>query len=151
MPTLTPQQFADHVRNRHQEQRAAIKRGIVRGVEKGVVYMKKVSPVDMGELRDSWTGLHFQNSSVLINAAPHAGVMERGARPHAVNREGMERLMAWCERHGMDKSVAWAIAKKLEKEGYTGTFFVKRALSELAGLLQLETEAELRAYFEKVA
>lgn len=42
------------------------------------------------------------------------------------------------------RSVAWAIAKKLEREGQPGKFFVEKSLPQIKKFLQLEIESQLR-------
>lgn len=62
--------------------------------------------------------------------APHAGVIELGARPHPVSKEGREMIAAWAMRKlGVDeetaKQMSWGIAQRIAKEGQKPTYVVR--------------------------
>lgn len=110
------------------------------------------TPSDLGQMSKSWrvvnqrrgkgkTGLS-QDICELLNDAPHAGVVESGARPHKVSPEGWWSIYEWVERHfpdaadeggGLDaygndpgfSRITWAIVRKIGREGQKPTHFVR--------------------------
>lgn len=88
----------------------------------------------------------------VINSAPHAGIIELGARPHKVSLKGIEAIAAWVRRklgvkgskhryqkrdaatgqfggiHDDAYGIAWAIAKKIEKHGQKPHYFMRDAI-----------------------
>lgn len=95
----------------------AVMDGCRMAAERGRSYLVKVSPTDQGMYRNSWrtrtvAGIYPE----IINDSPHAGIIELGARPHGVNRAGMEALIEWCKRHlsGMAQATK-AMSKRAAK------------------------------------
>ena len=88
--------------------RKAIARGVVKGAERGRAILVRKTPTDQGQLRASWKVKRgrvtkFARKSILatlINDAPHAGIIEKGARPHPVSKEGFLAIFEWAKRHG---------------------------------------------------
>ncbi len=99
----------------------------------------------------------------LINDAPHAGIIEHGARPHGVSREGWDAIYEWVRRHfgftvmgarsqkmrgvmgetGEDpvlSEITWGIVKKLKREGQKPTYFIRNSLDECQELAAEEIE-----------
>jgi hypothetical protein len=91
--------------------RAGIVRGVNAGLERGRAIMVKATPVDQGQLRASWhvmrrvngaRGLNTMGTASvgeLRNDAPHAGIVELGARPHGLSPAGWAALYEWVRRH----------------------------------------------------
>lgn len=121
--------------------------------------MVRITPVDQGQLKNSWrvrasrgTGIGGGNLvATLSNDAPHAGIVEGGARPHPVSNEGIAAIHAWVWRNRKDfgfttrsgraqggkgvkaatLGIAYAIANKIKREGQEPTFFVKDSMPVL--------------------
>lgn len=91
------------VLQRHQEaQRAAIVHGLQSGARRGRPILVAVTPKDQGQAKAAWkTILHGQAGVVATNenSAPHIGILENGARPHAVSKEGQEAIYQWVLRN----------------------------------------------------
>jgi hypothetical protein len=151
----------------------ALSRGLRMGAERGRGIMVRRTPMDLGQLRASWKVKAHDMVAELINDAPHAGIVELGARPHKVNAEGWQALYEWVRRHpelygasrprkqvsattaqaatlgpfkGLDPEITritWAIAKKIEKYGQKPTFFVQQSLDVLEKALIKEVERQL--------
>lgn len=69
----------------------------------------------------------------VINDSPHAGLVELGARPHAVSKEGREAIKRWAMiKLGLSASeadsAAWGIANKIKKDGQEGRFVMRDAI-----------------------
>ena len=136
--------------------------GATIGARKARALLVKRSPTDLGQLRASWRvrpgrlqGNAIQMPSI-ENDAPHAGIVELGARPHGVNLEGRIALYEWVRRHfrftvGKSKrmqrvtgetfedpvlnEIMWGIVAKLKREGQKPTYFVRDSLKESGDLI----------------
>jgi hypothetical protein len=90
----------------------AIRKGTNRGAERARAMIVRRGPRDQGQLRASW---HVKKGSErrpmarwlrakdaelaeLRNDAPHAGIVELGARPHRVSQEGIQSIARWAMR-----------------------------------------------------
>lgn len=151
----------------------ALYRGLRMGAERGRSIIVKRTPTDRGELRASWKVKAADMVAELINDAPHAGIVELGARPHKVSAEGWAALYEWVRRHpalygrkraktkvsgtvaqlaamgpfkGLDpeiSSITWAIVKKINREGQKPTYFVLKSMDALRAALIAEVERQL--------
>lgn len=83
----------------------------------------------------------YKNGLVVIGTsvhaeAPHSGVVELGARPHPVSREGIENIAGWARRKlgiqdpGEALSIAYAIAHKIEEEGQAPRYVMRDAMPQ---------------------
>jgi len=109
----TPGKLGALLRRRDNAARKAVQRATLRGAARGKALLARVSPTDLGQLRSSWeikrTGMGISGTAaaftrsgtlaVLQNNAPHAGIVELGARPHPVSWEGFEAIYFWVYRH----------------------------------------------------
>ena len=167
--TLTPAQLTARLKQDAARFPAAIPVGLKRGAHRGRALLVSQSPVDTGQFKNAW---RVDGTSV-TNDAPHAGIIERGARPHTVNRAGVEAIKAWVRRvlgaklkvtmraqtgkarvskdafEAQIESVTWAIITKLKKEGQKGHFIVERNLETLARFAREEVERVLAAFFNR--
>lgn len=84
----------------------AIRAGIRLAAERGRSLLVRESPVDQGQYKNSWRIRETSDGPSIVNDAPHAGIIEKGARPHGVNREGIEALTAWALRKLMSGQLA---------------------------------------------
>jgi len=159
------------VRRLELEVRRRIQAGVVRGAERGRGILVRKTPVDTGHARAAWrvssmTTL-FSGSGVLarlFNDAPHIGIIEAGARPHPVSKEGIAAIEAWVKRHpavmeaAQDSGhgtmltqtqaahrVAMGIAWKLRHHGQAPTYFIKHSLERLRQAMAAEVARELKA------
>jgi hypothetical protein len=151
----------------------ALVRGLRVGAERGRAIMVKRTPTDRGELRASWKVRANGLATELVNDAPHAGIVELGARPHKVSAEGWAAIYEWVRRHpflygqkrartkvsatptqvaamgpfkGLDpeiSSITWAIVKKINKVGQKATYFVLKSMDELRDTLAKEIERQI--------
>lgn len=110
---------------------------------------------DTGHYKNAWKVQKTGRGASVVNDAPYAGIIEMGARPHKVSKAGIEAIAKWVERKllvaqgpvhekksasgritrknpSVDKSgamsIAYAIAKKIEREGVKGRFIARDAL-----------------------
>lgn len=131
----TPEGFQRDLRRRLRGLPKLVEKAMKSGAKRGRRLLVRRTPVDTGQMKNAWrtTGLDdFEN----INDAPHAGIIEGGARPHKVNRAGRLALERWAMRQlGVDANTAKAVAagtiRKLERFGQKGLFIVRDSLPEL--------------------
>lgn len=112
--------FSKEIRNfqerSSEELKAAMKAGVLRSF-RGLV---ESSPVDTGEYAASWDFSESERAVMLGNYAPHASIIEYGARPFT---PPIGPLLAWAKRVLQDGSQApnyssevWALAKGTQKK-----------------------------------
>jgi hypothetical protein len=112
-------------------------------------------------------------AATLENNAPHAGIIEHGARPHPVSAEGFLNIFDWAWRHGMrgrsrsrrKKAETWVapgyeirffgneipaakaalgIVRKINREGQKPTYFIRNELPKLGRIMNAEVRKQLR-------
>lgn len=157
MAPLDPSQVPGLIRRINR----AVYRGTVAGIRRGAFAGKRhlvpKTPVDRGDLRRSWRVIRGATPTrggdaipaQLANDAPHAGIIEGGARPHSVSREGRDSLLRWVRAHFPGESetgqrrIVWGIVKKLKREGQKPTWFIRDSLDDLARLASIEVQKQL--------
>ena len=98
------------------DQQQAVAKGIVASVP----MLTANSPVDTGQYAASWDFTVTEKSAILGNFAPHAPIIERGARPFT---PPISPLLAWAKRvlrspsqpPNYDSEV-WALAKGTQQK-----------------------------------
>lgn len=92
----------------------------VRGVASSVPDLVKASPVDTGLYAQSWGFTATEESVILGNSAPHAPIIEYGARPFT---PPIKPLLEWAKRVLQDSSQppdysdrVWALARGTQKK-----------------------------------
>lgn len=117
---LTPKMVAGAVKRSAALVREGIRRGAIRGAERGRAFIVTKTPTDQGQLKASWhvrpgipTAIQRGTAILaeLLNDAPHAGIVERGARPHPVSPEGWMAIYDWVMRHRVELGVVTAGGK----------------------------------------
>jgi len=98
------------------KQRAAVQGGIMQSIPDLVA----ASPVDTGLYAASWDFTIDEKSAILGNYAPHAAIIERGARPFT---PPLKPLLAWAKRVLKSASQppeyddrVWALARGTQKK-----------------------------------
>lgn len=99
------------------------------------------------------TGLYKRSFVVdgtsVVNESPHGGVIELGARPHAVSREGIEALASWARRKLKIRSrsealgVAYAIAEKIRVNGQEARYVMRDSLDVARDFFRQELGREM--------
>lgn len=72
-------------------------------------------------------------SSTTAITAPHAGMVELGARPHGVSPEARQMIKEWAMRKlGLGEpeaeAASWGIARKIRAEGQKPTYVVRDSM-----------------------
>lgn len=122
------------------------RKAVVRGVARSLPDLIAASPVDTGLYAASWMFTETENSVILGNYAPYAGIIEYGARPHAVP---IKPLLAWAKRVLQSdsqppnyESKVWALAKsvqqKIMKFGQQPRHIMEDAIPKIIGNIREE-------------
>jgi hypothetical protein len=131
---------------REKEVKRAIARGIRNGTRRGRAVLVMRTPKDTGLLKASWRDSTVGSGArgvvtEIFNTAPYAGIVEEGARPHAVSAEGRQAILEWARRHFPGKTeqelegITFAICRKLREHGQEPTYFIRNARPELARVM----------------
>lgn len=152
MPTVrvTPEGLPRALARRFRGIAKVVNRGIERGAQRGKTLLVRRTPKDTGFMKAAWMVSKVPPYSI-YNEASYAGVIELGARPHSMGREGIANLALWAKRVlGVSEkeatSVAFAIAHKLRTKGQKPTYFVRNSMEELRGLLAQAMVTEVSRY-----
>lgn len=152
---IRPQDLPRGIMQRTDAVKKAILTGTVNGAMRGRAILVRETPVDQGQLRASWKVRQRILGNIiaeLFNDAPHAGIVEAGARPHPVNRAGIFALTRWAWRNrglfGLRsleeaQGVAFAVAKKIALRGQVGKFFVRKQMHRIETAMRREVERSL--------
>lgn len=134
--TIRPGQLGAFVKKSAPRTAEAVKRGIQNGLRRGMAHMVRQTPVDQGILKNAWKVIVASDGgSALINDAPHAGIVERGARPHM---PPLEPILEWVKRHLRNFGIKSPTWKGSSKAMGSGKGYAARA-------------EKVRAHVEKVA
>jgi hypothetical protein len=105
---IKPSQLGSALRGEARKVAGAIERGAIRGAHRGKAHLiaetDRKGITDMGQYRGSFQvfrGKIGPGRSALAsieNHAPIAGIVELGARPHPVSKEGIEAIARWVQR-----------------------------------------------------
>lgn len=144
---MTPEEFEKDLKKRLKTLPKLADRAIQRGGLRGRAVVVRRTPVDTGQMKNAWT--YNRSFKRLQNDAPHAGIIEGGARPHKVNAAGREAITLWAMRQlGVEReqaeAIAWGVIRKLEKYGQKGRYITRDALPELRKAVISEFEMLLK-------
>lgn len=178
--TIPPGQLGAIIKRSVRKNVTAIQRGMRHAAERGRTYLVSKTaggPVDQGLLKNSWTVRETAAGDwLVVNMTPYAGVVERGARPHGVSKEGVQAIYQWVLRHNIGApmrggqfatrgeheeasanwaekqawNITWAIVHKLKTKGQKGTFFVRNSLPKLNELAHGEIDKYLDRSISKM-
>lgn len=100
MPTVSikPGQLGATLRAAGKRNQTAIKRGVRAAAHRGVALLTRLTPVDEGIMKNAWKVVSSDAGTRIENLAPHAGIIEAGARPHPVSAEGRKAIEGWVRR-----------------------------------------------------
>lgn len=136
--------IGDKIAALERQRQAQVRAALTRAARDGAAVLKAAAPSSSGSLKKS---IRAEGHTITIDA-PHVLYVEHGARPHM---PPIAPLIKWVQRNrgklGMKKggrpgrdaagrftaspevvAAAWAIAKKIAREGIKPTFFIRRSL-----------------------
>lgn len=114
---------------------------------KNMRYLAEQSPVDTGLYAQSWNLEVTEKEAILGNYAPHAAVIEFGARPFT---PPIGPLLEWARRVLQQPEVndhCWALAKytqkKISEEGMAPRNILGNAIDKIVGEIIEELKTKL--------
>lgn len=137
---IEPDALGRELVQRHRKNKKLIRKAAKLGAHRSRARLVKRTPVDTGQMKNGWRVIEHaitRNDLVTIsNDAPHAGIIEVGARPHRVSKAGKLAIMRWAMRKfGIDSVTAYAIATrvawKLRKHGQKGQYIVRDLMDKI--------------------
>ena len=128
--------------------REMVKAAIISGIAKSLPDLINRSPVDTGLYAQSWDMIETEKSVFLGNYAPHAPIIERGARPF---KPPLTPLLQWAKRVLNDASQppdysdrVWALAvytrNKIEKEGMVPRHIMEKSIPDILENIRVEVK-----------
>ena len=158
---VPPGRLGAVLRSRARSAPGVMKDGMFLAAKRGEAQQKSLSPVYDGQYKSAWRAQKTANGACLENDAPYAGVIESGARPHAVNREGVDAIREWVRKQLLGisasladenaevESITWAIVKRIAEKGQEGKHIVRDSLPKLREWARSEIERRLERNFSK--
>lgn len=131
--------------------------GVERGLLRSLPILIKDSPIDTGQYAASWQVQRVSEESVvLLNSAPHASVVEYGARPFT---PPIGPLLAWAKRMLQDpqtpddptnpndyskevRSLAFAVQAKIAREGIAPKHTVEKNMEAILANIVAEWKSK---------
>ncbi len=121
---------------------------VASGLAKSIPLAVAESPVDTGQYASSWDFSVEEKSAFFGNFAPHAPIIERGARPFT---PPIGPLLAWAKRVLKDPSQppnyskrVWALAKgtqnKIAAEGIQPRHVMEKLIPKIIANIKSEME-----------
>ena len=113
--------FSEELKKYSEKNIEAYKKSVIDALLKAVVDIVKNSPVDTGLFAQSWDLIITEKDAIIGNYAPHAPIIEFGARPFT---PPIAPLLEWARRVLKKSEIddhCWALAKytqqKIASEG----------------------------------
>lgn len=151
MPQIALSELPSRLSRRMRElMQVQVRRGLRRAAERARKLLIERSPVGLGQYRQAWSAPRaLPNGEVgfeVRNDAPHAWMVEHGSAPHM---PPVEPIALWAKRKfGLTEkealSVAWAVAKTIEKRGTPPHHVALGAEAEIRILVEQEVRRALR-------
>lgn len=118
--TVKLENFPDELKDFIDETIERKKKAIINGLYASIPALVAASPVDQGLYAASWDITITEESAILGNYAPHAPIIEHGARPFT---PPIGPLLAWAKRVLRDPSQppeysheVWALARGTQRK-----------------------------------
>jgi len=164
---LTPEGLVRRIREDGQIGAVKVRRSLNDGADRALAHVKKVSPVDKGDLQAAWEVVNTFDGVELHNSQPYAGIIEVGTRPFRISKVGREALEAWAMRklqqgvltlRDTDSSyaeaarrISWGIAKKFEQLGLQGKYYIRDLMPMLSDIMIRELNRTIEKFFSRPA
>lgn len=107
--------FAKVLKADNAERLEKLRQATIEGIAQSIPDLVRLSPVDTGQYAASWDFEETEQGAIVGNYAPHAAIIEYGARPFT---PPIKPLLAWAKRVLNDSSQppdyssqVWALAK----------------------------------------
>ena len=129
-----------------------MKAAVISGIARSLPDLIKASPVDTGLYAQSWDMIETEKSVFLGNYAPHAPIIERGARPFT---PPLKPLLEWAKRVTGDPGQppeyskhVWALANytrnKIKQYGMEPKHIMENAIPNILENIRIEVGRMIR-------
>lgn len=146
------QDFGKELEAESDRQIEALRIATLKGVVDAIPKLVAASPVDTGLYAQSWNFSEEEGKVILGNYAPHASVIEDGARPFT---PPLEPLLQWAKRVLNDgsqppdyspqvRSLAFAVQQKIKRYGMQPKNIMTNAIPEIIEDIKRLYEEELK-------
>ncbi len=131
----------------YQQERAKVNQAMQKAARAAAQKLKAYLVDEVDSLGITYQGI-YRNSFVVkgnsvSNTAPHAGIIELGARPHAVSEEGFQAIKEWVRVKLLGRPPeSWTGLKKAAKDRIAGKTNNIGGLNALLGVKTEDDEAE---------
>lgn len=149
MPKIVKlEKFSEELREYAEEDMEKYKKSVIDALIKNFQMLVKNSPVDTGLYAQSWDLIVTEKTALLGNYAPHAPVIEFGARPFT---PPLSPLLHWAKRvlkkQGFTSEV-WALAKytqkKIEEKGMAPKHVLTDSLNKILNDIRMNLRKNFR-------
>lgn len=151
MPIVKSIDLADlgyEIQRYAREFKPQVKSAVVSGCLRSIPDLVQASPVDTGLYAQSWGVEETENSVQIGNTAPHAPIIEFGARPHT---PPIGPLLAWAKRVLKDPSqppnysqevwrLALGVQKKIQAQGQAPRSILRDNTDKIIDNIRTELE-----------
>ena len=143
---VTLRQLADEIPEFAKATAEKQRKAVVLGLTRSLPMMAELSPVDTGLYAQSWDLTVTEEKAIFGNYAPHAPIIEYGARPFT---PPLAPLLAWAKRVLQDASQppnysqhVWALARytqnKITQEGMKPKAILQNAMPMILDNIKAE-------------
>jgi len=140
--------FSKELRKYAEDDIEKYKKSVTGALIKNFQDIVKNSPVDTGLYAQSWDLILTEKNALLGNYAPHAGIIEFGARPF---RPPLKPLLEWAKRVlkvGNYTSEVWALARytqsKIEEHGMEPKHVLTNQLDKIVNDIRINLRKNFR-------
>ncbi len=145
---ITLDAFADEIKGFTESTLEKQKKAVIRGLTRSIPDLVKASPVDTGLYAQSWDIQLTKESGTIGNTAPHAPIIEYGARPF---KAPIVPLLQWAKRVLKDPSqppqyseavrrLAYGTQAKIQKEGMKPRSVLQNTMPKIMANIKAEFE-----------
>lgn len=123
-----------------------IKKAVYEGCLQSLPHLVKASPVDTGQYAASWDFTVTENAAIIGNFAPHAAIIENGARPFS---PPIKPLLEWAKRVLNDSSqppnyspevrrLAYGVRAKIQENGMMPKKILEKEMPNIINRIKKE-------------
>lgn len=142
------ERFSSELKKYSKEHTEAYKASVIDALYKNLIFLVKNSPVDTGLYAQSWDLIVTEKSAMIGNYAPHAAIIEFGARPFT---PPIKPLLEWAKRVLKEPDYSdkvWALAKytqnKIAEHGVEPKHVLTDSLDKIINDIRINLRKNLK-------
>jgi len=148
MKVVSLDKFAGELGKYAEQNMEAYQAAVINALAMNLRTLVEASPVDTGLYAQSWDLVIEEKRAILGNYAPHAGIIEFGARPFT---PPMQPLLEWARRVLKKSEIdddCWGLAtytrNKIAREGMKPKHILTDSLDKIISDIRTEIEKAMR-------